>query len=282
MVIGRDGWLYFLGEDGKSLDRDYRGVLPIRRTSLAIAAEFKRRHDFLAALGIAYVVMVVPDKATIYPEHLPRWVTRVAPQTRLDRFYAALAAYPDVTVLDLRPALTAAKARERNYFKTDSHWNLLGATIGYEALAACSRRRCRGFPPCRPSPPYIAGVDVYSGDLAKMMGCQRLARTTSRRSPGAGRCQPALREARRGAAVPPGADGGTLVYACDRPDCRPPSFTATRWRFRCCRCSPRIFAASSTSRTGASIARSSSASGPPSSSRSSSSAACTRQARSRC
>ena len=26
VMIGRDGWLYFLGEDGKAIDRDYRGV----------------------------------------------------------------------------------------------------------------------------------------------------------------------------------------------------------------------------------------------------------------
>src|SRR4029079_1506740 len=102
-LIGRDGWLYFLGEDGASVDRDYRGVVPYPAEDMPNpAAEFKRRHDFLAARGIVYVVMIVPDKATIYPEHLPRWVTRVAPRTRLDALYEAMAAHPEVTVLDLR------------------------------------------------------------------------------------------------------------------------------------------------------------------------------------
>ena len=45
-------------------------------------------------------------------------------------------AYPDVKVLDLRPLLLEAKQRERVYFKTDSHWNYLGAEVGYNALIA--------------------------------------------------------------------------------------------------------------------------------------------------
>ncbi len=35
-----------------------------------------RRREWLAARGIAYVVTVVPEKFTIYPEHLPAWVTK--------------------------------------------------------------------------------------------------------------------------------------------------------------------------------------------------------------
>ena len=135
MLIGRDGWLFFLGEDGKSLDRDYRGISPYAPDEgKQVAAELKRRHDFLASLGIPYIVMIVPDKHTIYPEYLPAWVKRVEGETRLDKLYAALRAYPEVKVLDIRPALLAAKSRERLYFKTDSHWNYLGATVGYDEL----------------------------------------------------------------------------------------------------------------------------------------------------
>ncbi len=178
VLIGRDGWLFFRGEDGKAIDRDFRGVAPYPADEPArVAAEFKRRHDYLAALGIPYVVMVVPDKHTIYPEQLPAWVTKVVPQTRLDRVYAALAAYPEVTALDLRPALVAAKARERTYFKTDSHWNLIGATVGYDALAAALKAKLPGFPAVPVErPEYVPGVDVYRGDLATMLGLRRAFR----------------------------------------------------------------------------------------------------------
>jgi hypothetical protein len=172
VLIGRDGWLFFLGEDGKSLDRDYRGVVPYPANEpMKVAAELKRRSDYLAARGIAYVVMIVPDKHTIYPEYLPSWVTRVAGETRLDRLYSALRAYPDVNVLDIRPALVAAKARERVYFKTDSHWNYLGATVGYQALIEAVKTLVPSVPAVPAElPPYVPGVDFYSGDLTRMLG----------------------------------------------------------------------------------------------------------------
>ena len=221
VLIGRDGWLFFRGEDGKAIDRDYRGVAPYPPDEpIRVAAEFKRRYDFLTALGIPYVVMIVPDKATIYPEHLPRWVTKIAPQTRLDRLYAALAAYPEVTVLDLRPALTAAKTRERSYFKTDSHWNLIGATIGYEALAAALKAKVAGFPAVPPErPPYVAGVDFYSGDLATMMGLPRLFREEDIAPLGKVLANVAAHCAKPVSAPesPPGAEADTLIHACDHP-----------------------------------------------------------------
>jgi len=222
-MIGRDGWLYFLGEDGKAVDRDYRGIVPYPPDQLAkSAAEIKRRHDFLAALGIPYVVMIVPDKATIYPEHLPRWVARAVPQSRLDGFYAAMKAYPDVTVLDLRPALTAGKALERNYYKTDSHWNLLGATIGYEALSAVLKAKVPGFPAVPPMRPiFYPGLDVYSGDLSNMIGLPKLFREDDIASLGRVFADAAKRCAQPVAApFPPGTPlpkTEILVYACDRP-----------------------------------------------------------------
>jgi hypothetical protein len=222
VLIGRDGWLYFRGEDGKAIDRDYRGVAPYPPDEpMQIAAEFKRRHDFLSALRIPYVVMIVPDKATVYPEYLPPWVTKVAPQTRLDRLYAALAAYPEITVLDLRGALAAAKARERSYFKTDSHWNLVGATIGYEALAAALKAKVPGFPAVPAErPAYVPGVDFYSGDLANMIGLSRWFREDDIAPLGKVLGNTAARCARLVAAPPEGAPGAaadTQVYACDRP-----------------------------------------------------------------
>jgi alginate O-acetyltransferase complex protein AlgJ len=181
VMRGRDGWLYFLGEDGRSLDRAYRGVAQFPEGSLvATVAELVRRHDWLAARGIGYVVMVVPDKFTIYPEALPAWVQRSRSPTPHDVVTQALARDGRVHFIDLRAALTAAKARERVYYKTDSHWNFNGALVGYDALV---REIPRVLPPGRPfapappfRPTYVPGEDFYSGDLAQMLGVPRLLR----------------------------------------------------------------------------------------------------------
>ena len=223
VLIGRDGWLYFLGEDGRAIDRDWRGVHAYdvdepRR----VAAEFRRRHDWLAQRGIGYVVVVVPDKATIYPEHLPSWVRQVDPVTRLDRLYAALSAHPEIAVLDLRPALRAAKAQQRVYFKTDSHWNYAGAAVGYGVLMQALRARRPELPFVPPErPPYVPGEDVYSGDLAQMLGLPRRFAEDDVAPLGKVLANAPARCAQRLDAPPPDApETGSETYACARPGLR--------------------------------------------------------------
>ncbi|MEO8536208.1 MAG: hypothetical protein ABI533_01685 [Betaproteobacteria bacterium] len=174
VVIGRDGWLYFLGEDGTAFDRYYRGTLPVPDAELtAVVAEFRRRAAFLAGEGIAYVVTVAPDKSTIYDEHLPRWATRVVSRTPLDRLVDEIHADGSLRFVDLRAPLRDAKTREHVYFATDSHWNLLGAAVAYRALmreVSDALPSLRGRTVTAALPPYVPGVDVYSGDLARLTG----------------------------------------------------------------------------------------------------------------
>ena len=175
VLPGRAGWYYWLGEDGLSLDRHYRGVAPFPKDYVdATVAELIRRHDWLAARGIAYVVLVIPEKFTIYPEYLPEWVIKSVEPSPYDRVAAAMRADNRVAFIDLRPALRAAKAHDRVYYRTDSHWNYNGALVGYDAIMREVQRtlppdRLPGIvPPQRPA--YIPGVDFYSGDLIAMLG----------------------------------------------------------------------------------------------------------------
>lgn len=171
VLIGSEGWLYFTGEDTRALDRFHRGVPTIADADLArVVDELAKRASLLATHGIAYVVTVVPDKATVYPQHLPAWVQR-ASATPLDRLAEALRRDGRVRFVDLRAPLQAASAREPTYHRTDSHWNVAGAAVGYEALLAALRdalpQRQEALAP-RPLPDLAP--DRYSGDLAAMLG----------------------------------------------------------------------------------------------------------------
>lgn len=218
VMLGGSGWLYFLGEDGKAFDRHYLGVQPVADADIAaVAAELERRAAFLATHGIAYVVTVVPDKHTIYPEHLPLWVPRPATPSPLDRLNDALR-LQGVRVVDLRPPLLAAKQRERIYFKTDSHWTLAGASVGYDALMR-EVQRAVGVdkmpaiaPPARP--PYVPGVDVYSGDLARLLGLKGYLTEPDFVPLGKVLADTASRCGKR---IDTGADEDLEIYACNQP-----------------------------------------------------------------
>lgn len=172
VLVGTQGWLYFLGEDGKAFDRWYRGIGAFTDAEVvAVRDELLHRREYLGHLGIPYVVVVVPEKYSVYPEFLPDWAKRGAPATALDRIERDLARHPELHFIDLRNALRAAKRSERVYYKTDSHWNFVGASVGYRVLMAELERRLPGLatvPPRRP--PYDPGVDFYSGDLSRMIG----------------------------------------------------------------------------------------------------------------
>jgi len=174
VMIGRDGWLFWLGEDARSLDRHYRGTRRVPDFEAeAYVAEVKRRHEYLRSRGIAYLPIIVPEKFTIYPEYLPSWVAPGRNPTLLARTMDRLAEDGSVPYVDLRPVLRETKGGERLYYLTDSHWNLAGAGVAYVAImhavqALLPGRLATVAPPVRP--PYVAGRDVYWGDLARAMG----------------------------------------------------------------------------------------------------------------
>jgi hypothetical protein len=168
VVPGRDGWL-FLKNDGE-LDY-YRGVPPFSPAELARWHHaLEHRRDWLAARGSRYLFVVAPNKSSIYAERMPRGWRRPGAVSRLDQLLGYLRGRSTVEVLDLREPLIAAKARERVYSVTDTHWNGLGAHAAYAAILG---RLARWYPTVAPRPraDFEARAVVTSGgDLAAGLG----------------------------------------------------------------------------------------------------------------
>lgn len=172
VLVGKQGWLYFLGEDGKEFDRWYRGIGAFTDAEIAaLRDELLHRREYLASLGIPYVVVVVPEKYSVYPEFLPDWAKRVTPAAALDRVADEMAHHPELHFIDLRSALRTAKQSSRVYYKSDSHWNFAGASVGYRVLVAELERLLPGLSGVPPrQAPYDPATDFYSGDLSRMIG----------------------------------------------------------------------------------------------------------------
>ncbi len=166
--LGLDGWLYF-SHDG--LGSDYDEVRPF---TLAELEQWRRvlqhRQQWLAQRGCRYLLMIPPDKQTIYPEHLDPSLQARHAGVRLSQLLDYLARnLPELTVLDVRQQLMEAKQHERVYYVTDSHWNHRGALLGYEALA---RQLAQWFPQVQPFEPdqFDAVEEITSrGDLAGLL-----------------------------------------------------------------------------------------------------------------
>lgn len=179
VLRGREGWLYLHGAMHGDPVGDFRHRNRFTSGQLeAFVRALRQRRDWLAARGAAYLFVVAPNKHTIYPEYLPAYLTRLAPDSALDQLVRRVEAAGDVPFLDLRPALRRAREGGRRVFhRTDSHWNAWGADAAqYALMQRLARSAVVPLEPRRWPADAFRWVLHDGGDLARLMGLQRVLR----------------------------------------------------------------------------------------------------------
>jgi alginate O-acetyltransferase complex protein AlgJ len=177
VIKGRDGWLFY-GDDGGV--EDYTNETPLSPAELDDWREtLSRTHAWLRARGIAYVFTIAPDKHVIYPEHMPPTLRPVRAESRTDQVDAVICARTAVADVDVRAALVVAKAHDRIYFRTDTHWNDRGAYIAYRQIIETIRAQVPRVGPAWSPADFEPAERVTDGmDLARMMGLMRVLHET--------------------------------------------------------------------------------------------------------
>jgi hypothetical protein len=166
VLVGRRGWLYFTQES--ALD-DYLNAIPLTDEAIDIMVRVQvERRDWLAARGTAFLVVLAPNKASVYPEHMPKGLHPLGTVSRVDQLVGPLRR-AGVAVLDLREPLRRAKAAHRAYLKTDTHWNKWGAFQGSAAIVDALGRRFPALPALRVADYAVEAVRQPGGDLAEML-----------------------------------------------------------------------------------------------------------------
>ena len=171
VVLGKDSWLFYA--DDFSLD-DYTNDRPFSEFDLENwRAAVVRLRDWLQTRGVGYVITFAPDKYRVYPDEFPESVQPLDSVSRLDQVYNALS--DTRVVVDVRPALSAARARERIYYLTDTHWNDRGAFAAYQQIIGALRAQNPAVPPAWAREDFDGGSREIEGrDLAGMMGLKHV------------------------------------------------------------------------------------------------------------
>ncbi len=157
VVMGKDGWLYF----AKTMP-DYMGETTLSATQ---AERLQRVGDLMAEYvegqGATFALTIAPNKATIYPAYVPYYYPAAAtsPLDTLNKVLNEADWY-----VDMMAAITAEKGTQL-YHKRDSHWNNLGARIGYDALMTAVGGKAGAYA----DTPYTIKT-VWDGDLDKLLG----------------------------------------------------------------------------------------------------------------
>jgi alginate O-acetyltransferase complex protein AlgJ len=166
VIAGRDGWLFY-ADDGAV--QDFVDATPFTDEQLEQWRQtLQHTRDWLARRGIRYLFVIAPDKHVVYPELMPAAVHRLHDGSRTDQLVRYLSTHSDLDVVDLRPALLRERTRERLYHRTDTHWNDLGAWIGYQQILA--RLDMPGLQPTPRSAFAERDVVTAGMDLAGMLG----------------------------------------------------------------------------------------------------------------
>jgi len=157
---GQEGWL-FLGNAYNNT------VAKTKLTSPPVQANIERETNTLAdvveaakAENTAVVLLIGPNKSTLYPEYLPN---QIHPSARryVTYFTERLEGIADLTVVDpVEDLLRNKKSAGFLYYRTDTHWNDKGAFLAFSVLA-----NRLGWP----VPDVSFEIDTpYSGDLIKI------------------------------------------------------------------------------------------------------------------
>lgn len=178
VILGKDSWLFYCSEaldDGNTIN-DFRGTIPLSPAELdGLQRKLEDNAGEFEKMNIPYLVVVAPNKNTVYPEYLPDAVKRFRPLTRLDQVMTHMKQRSRVKMLDLREALLHAKGGAPLYWKTDSHWNTYGAYLGYAEII---RALAASLPALRPVSIEGGNVRVKRSpagrDLAQMLSMQDL------------------------------------------------------------------------------------------------------------
>jgi hypothetical protein len=132
VLIGKDGWMEYTGDS--NLD-DFQNASNFSPEALQGAAQtIESCYQYAQEHNITFLMVVAPNKASIYPDKLPEQIQILSSLSRLDQLNNYLRAHNIPEILDLRPALREARQQHDVYYKTNTHWNGNGAYVAYEVI----------------------------------------------------------------------------------------------------------------------------------------------------
>jgi len=142
VTVGKEGWLFIGGirhgfNGFHDAMGDYMNINRYSESELNRAVKYYSSvKKWLGKHGIEYLLVIAPNKHTIYPEYLPSYIKKQHKESAMDQILNALHSSTTVNFVDLRPSLFKAKKDGLVYFPNDTHWNQRAANVvQYEIMS---------------------------------------------------------------------------------------------------------------------------------------------------
>lgn len=160
VIVGKDGWFFYTG-DG-TVD-EMLGVRPFTEAEmaeileelLAVRAQYTDRPEDFA-------VFVAPDKEKIYSQYLPEVYENQTGTSKAAELVRYIRDHSDIRVVyPVEELKREAEGSVPLYYKTDTHWNRLGAFVGVQELISSLGGKPHGL-----SELTVSMEEKGAGDLA--------------------------------------------------------------------------------------------------------------------
>lgn len=128
---GKNNWLFLGNTHRNTVAKLKLSIKPTNEEVDAVKITFSKISEVATKFGTKMVLIVAPDKSSIYPEYLPDKLTP-SKIKYISFFLKELNEIPNLTVYDpTHDLLTAKKSEGILYWRTDSHWNNKGAFLTF-------------------------------------------------------------------------------------------------------------------------------------------------------
>lgn len=132
VIQGKEDWFFYAGEDSII---DSLGVEPFTEEQHANILEklIKVRNKFTKE-NRNFVLFIPPNKERVYSEYLPDQYKNITGTSRVEELVKYIRKNSDINVVYPRKELMDTKPICDVYYKSDTHWNMVGGYVGAQAL----------------------------------------------------------------------------------------------------------------------------------------------------
>lgn len=164
VVRGKNGWL-FLGESHSQIISKSKGFSNFPAHTLEVLHNnLESEDEWLNRNNIEYYIAVAPNKLSIYSNQLP--IVSTSNQQTFQQF-KSICEKLRISCIDMSAGMDTNS--NRLFHKTNTHWNELGAFIGYKNLIKEIRLAHPDVPLLEEKDFILSNEVSYEEDLSKML-----------------------------------------------------------------------------------------------------------------
>jgi hypothetical protein len=180
-IVGKDGWLFYSYDQSIG---EYQKIDTLKMKKMSsLQKGLDRLNKDLTKEGVDLLVVIPPNKTTIYHQYMPSQISVIGQESQLDQFVEYMRLHGDTPILDLRPTLLDKSRSQSMYFKTDSHWNDFGAYYSYREIMKSLSSNYPNLEPHPLSDFEYRYVNDSTRDISLLMGFQNFKEENRRLFP---------------------------------------------------------------------------------------------------